>query len=151
MNVNDWRNKLSDERPMTLEESARLDAALQATEDPNVLNAIKAMGDAEPSLAWRSSLNARLMATANKKRKQAVLYRASWAFACGCALWVGLLLVQPRQAQTEPSQDPKVAQASIEELILDDHFDAMSQASLGIYIGYGETEATKTTDDELRL
>ncbi len=144
------RAKRSDETLLTIEESMRLDAALEATENQIVVKSVKNLSDEEPSLAWRSSLNTRLGSAYTKKRSSTVWMRALWAVGCGCVAWIAFVFVTTVRPEERPIREHSVAQVSVEDAILADHQDAVSQTSLGIYIGYGDPQDAEASLDETR-
>lgn len=142
--------KLFAESPLSAEESLRLDAALEATQDPSLSSAIRNLGDEEPSLAWRSGLNAKLFAISSKKKARVFWTRLTWATACGCAL---VLAFSVRPAPPEKSGHSAIVASgsTVEDAIMADHQDAVSQTSLGIFVGYGDSQSAEALFNEPRL
>ena len=107
---------------------SRLDSAGQQT----ISKMVQSLPDDTLSMAWRSSLNERLMETAVKKRKK---QRLAWvlrpALGLGLASVLAVVVMfQPRMHQTNP-----VADRGLETAILADHhnsviFNEVSSAGL---------------------
>lgn len=144
--------KAIDEKALSLEESVRLDAALEATQNSDMIRAVKNLGDDEPSLMWRSSLNTKLVGVSSHKRTKVVWTRFAWAAACGCA-FILTFSVRPGSPPNVVGDTNYVVapSTSIEDTILADHQDAVSQSSLGVYISYGDAMISEAPRDEPSL
>ncbi|MBS1715315.1 MAG: hypothetical protein JST30_13360 [Armatimonadetes bacterium] len=126
--------KLSEEQPMTPDVVLALDEALEASAGLGKI--VHDLPDPEPSLAWRSKLNGRLLAVSPKKRRTAVwtwLSGGVAATALAAFAFVSLSAKPPAPERPDAPNGP-VAQASagLEESLLTAHNDANLESGLGV-------------------
>lgn len=137
MTFNFWRKQNEDEHAFSLIESAQLDARLEASYDEALNAAIKNLDDPQPSLAWRSQLNARLASEVKRKKTKSVWMRTAYAGATAFVLFAAFALRPEPNDPVKSSQSVALANdVSIEEAILSDHQDSAAQTSLGIYVSH---------------
>lgn len=103
--------KIKAEKPLDWQESAELDLAL-ASQQP-LKNLVSALDDPEPSLAWRSELNEKLLAVAKKKKRQTfVPWLGGFAAAVACTAAV-VVFVTHQGHNGSPSRNPASFEAAL--------------------------------------
>ena len=125
--------KLWEEQPMTLDESLALDDALEAQAGLGRL--VHDLPDPEPSLAWRSALNGRLMAVSPKRRKSPVWTWLSGGVAATALAAFAFVNLIPETPNPEPRVDPApvvTSSTGVEESLLTAHNDANLESGLGV-------------------
>jgi hypothetical protein len=110
---------------------ARIDEALNGTDQQFIAQAIKHMPSEEPSLVWRSALNEKVRELAVAKKKTA----ARWAIlrpamGLGLAATLAVMFLKPMGIESEP-RSTIAQQAGIESLMADAHLDAERGYDLG--------------------
>lgn len=127
----DLLQKMISEQPLTAEESLRLDEALARQDESLLVKSLAAHTNDEPSLAWRSALNSRLGRSAGRARRAKFLgWGAGTAAVAAAALALVTLMTPPA-----PSPSLNMARsdkASLEELLITEHRDAVTRASLDV-------------------
>jgi hypothetical protein len=101
-------------------ESTSLDARLQAEDQQRVRQTVRALAEEVPSMAWRSALNERIYAEANKRRSRQRLW---WIFtpSIGVAVAGALALVVFFKVPTRtarPELPPAVMASSLEDSLV---------------------------------
>lgn len=108
------RRKLEQGLPLDDQESKLLDSELERTQP--VSQWVRGLPDEEPSLAWRSSLNAKLGVMARvQRRKLFWRYGSAAATACACGLAVFLAVHLTMGPNGEP------ATGGVEEFMVQSH------------------------------
>ena len=131
-------NKILADEQLSAEESLRLDEALESKASAAAVSAVRALGDEAPSLAWRSDLNEKLMKGSRRRRTQ-VMWRYGLAVTAGAtAMFLFVNFSQPIPGKTTTFGEPAhVSQAaSLEDDVLSDHQNAMTQASMGVIVSF---------------
>jgi len=128
--------KMWEEQPMAPDEVLALDEALDA--QSGIGRIVHALPDPEPSLAWRSALNGRLLEVSPKKKK----WSLTWTWLSGgvaatalAAFAIVSLTAKTPQAEQTPSPASPVAQtpsSGLEESLLTAHNDANLESGLGV-------------------
>ena len=134
-----FEEKALQELPMTVEEALQLDAELEKGASRAVAGLVSQLPDNPPSLAWRSSLNDRLMRLRVVPRPVRVWIAgaaATAAVALCSLLWFPTL---QRGGQADRASVVGDSQQSLEEAILAEHQDSAGHASLGVYASFAET------------
>ena len=128
------KKKLIEEQALTIEESLRLDEALESqTIVPRLMGRLE---DGAPSLAWRSALNEKLLAQTGR-RKRVSTFRWVSGFAATTAICLVAFIAVPR-SQSGPIVDnpvTKVANSNgggLEESLLTAHLEADIESGLGV-------------------
>lgn len=127
--------KIEAEEQLSAEESLRLDEALEASD---VAGAVRALGDEAPSMAWRSQLNEKL-GKATRRQRTRVMWRYGLAVTAGASamfLFFSLGQQVPTENETLVARPPIADSTSLEDDILSDHQDAMTQASMGVIVSF---------------
>jgi hypothetical protein len=117
-------------------ESRELDESLASEAQQMIANAVRALPEDEPSLSWRSNLNARISDCARKSARKA---RFTWIAApsFGLACVIALAVFVRIGGGTAP------VATSIEQQILDAHRDeVLARAVAGRGLVAGETPRT---------
>ncbi len=133
--------KIVAENELSAEESLRLDEALEATGSAAARRAVRALHDDAPSMAWRSDLNEKL-GKASRRQRTLVTWRYGLAVTAGAtAMFLFVNFWQPGSIDGSTVIDPRpVAEsASMEDDILSDHQNAMTQASMGVIVSFDES------------
>ncbi|MBL8065395.1 MAG: hypothetical protein JNM34_05995 [Chthonomonadaceae bacterium] len=125
--------KLIGEQPVTLEEALTLDQALEAQVE--VRRAVSSLRESEPSLAWRSELNQRLLVGHKAARKSLVLRwigGASLVTAC-CAMF--LVLSRPTVKDDISNQHYVLTNSegpAVSDALFTAHREADMESGMGI-------------------
>ncbi|MCH8978937.1 MAG: hypothetical protein IH945_06805 [Armatimonadetes bacterium] len=133
--------KIVAESDLSAEESLRLDEALEAKGSAAVARAVRELPDDAPSMAWRSDLNEKL---GKASRKQRVL--VTWRYGLAVTAGATAMFLFVNFGQPGPVEDPIVRKGtqivestSLEDDILSDHQNAMTQASMGVIVSFDES------------
>lgn len=128
------KKKLANEQHLSVEEALRLDQALEA--ESNVSALMKSLEDEAPSLAWRSALNEKLIAsTGRRKRTYAVRWVSGFAATAAVAIFafVSLPRVNPIATDYQPQNTVKTVKSTgLEESLLTAHMEADIESGLGV-------------------
>ncbi len=138
----DLIRKLTDEQPLTAEESLRLDAALESADSVRFAQSVSRLADETPSLAWRSALNESLSKVSRRRRTGLVLRYGFGATAVAAASFLVVSFIQPFRAEDggkAPAVVDNRSESSLEDEIVAGHHDAMSRASLGVAVSFNES------------
>jgi hypothetical protein len=131
--------KLKSEKPLDWRESCELDLLLD--KDTKVSSVMSSLSDAEPSLAWRSQLNERLVKVAKRKRKLAFVPWVGGLVTAGAACFAVLMVTshptveRPVLVRTNPTVEAELftvhAQDARQTELVDDAQDgaAVEQSS----------------------
>ena len=133
--------KIEAENDLSAEESLRLDEALEATGSAGAGRIVRGLGDEAPSMAWRSDLNEKLF-KGSRRRRTAVIWRYGLAVTVGAAamfLFVNFDQPIPGKTTTFNETAPISQAASLEDDILSDHQNAMTQASMGVIVSFDQS------------
>jgi hypothetical protein len=131
------KKKLTDEQPLTVEETLRLDEAI---EGQTVVPALLAgLDDTSPSLAWRSELNQKLLLQSGRHKRHTTFRWFSGVAAAAALVAVAFLSV-PRPTKTEFVREPLAGVSkpavkegpSVEESLLTAHREADLESGMGI-------------------
>lgn len=120
----DLIKKLVEEQPLDLAESFELEQALER-QDSSML---KMLDRPEPSMAWRSRLNERLVALEPRPRRKWVLFSGTTVVALAAALFVFVVL--PRDAAPKATEAP----SELELALADAHGAADAAAQAGVLV-----------------
>jgi len=132
------KKKLMDEQPLTVEETLRLDQAIEAQ---NVVTGLMAgLEDQAPSLAWRSDLNQRLLLQSERHKRRSAFRWFSGFAAAAATVTAFTLFAIPRSVAPVIDDKPVVAKQStpakdgpsVEESILTAHREADLESGMGI-------------------
>ena len=133
--------KIVAENELSAEESLRLDEALEATGSAAAGRAVRELPDDAPSMAWRSDLNEKL-GKASRRQRTLLIWRYGLAVTAGAtAMFLAVSLGQPVPGKTTTLNEPPpvTEAASLEDDILSDHQNAMTQASMGVIVSFDES------------
>ncbi len=137
MNDRMLMKKVLEERPLTAEESLRLDEALESQSARLSQAILRDLPEEQPSLAWRSDLNAKLAHASQARKKRQTLLRWLPAMAApvaaGCAF---LLLTTTAPQRTITPGTVARHTESIEEKMVDLHQDALAPVAIGVQAPY---------------
>lgn len=126
--------KLQDGQALSVEETLRLDEALESSASSAAL--LHSLGDSAPSLTWRSELNQKLASVSKKSRRQSSFRWLSGFAAAATVVFVGFLAVPKAEQDTNPRQATSMARRSeatnIEESLVKAHFEADVESGLGM-------------------
>lgn len=138
MNDRTFMKKLLEERPLTAEESLRLDDALENQSGRLSQAILRDLPEDQPSLAWRSDLNTKLARASQAQKKRQVILRWLPAMAApvaaGCAFLL-LTTTAPQQSTVSPQSVARNTE-SIEEQMVDLHRDAVAPVAIGVQAPY---------------
>lgn len=106
--------KIKAEKPLDWQESAQLDLALSS--QAPIKNLVSALEDPEPSLAWRSELNQKLLAVAKRKKRQTIVpWLGGLAAAAACTAAITVFVTHghnnPNSGRNQPSFEAALAKA----------------------------------------
>lgn len=132
MNANqDWMKKLESEQALSMAESHQLDEQLKS--QSQIAQAIRALKDEEPSLAWRSQLNERLIGLQAPVAKSR--WNRRWGFAgLGTAVAATaslMIIMNAKQPVGAPVAMDQPNATSAEQILLDAHQGAVFALSTG--------------------
>lgn len=132
--------KIEAENDLSAEESLRLDEALEATGSAAAGRAVHALHDDAPSMAWRSDLNEKL-GKASRRQRTLVIWRYGLAVTAGAtAMFLVVSFGQPIPRGPTPVMPPQISDsASLEDDIVSDHQNAVTQISMGVIVSFDET------------
>lgn len=122
----EWIEKLESEGPLGIEDSLRLDQALEAQQPVSRL--VAGLPEDVPSLEWRSGLNAALAARAARPRRLWLGWASGLATTAACA--AAILAFGPKQGPAVPG--PSQTEASVEEMLMSAHNSTEAQEHLGL-------------------
>lgn len=125
--------KLMEEKPLTAEETLRLDEMLSGKSA--VAQVVNSLPEDEPSLAWRSELNSKLSAMTPKPRKSNFLkIFTAVAVPAAAAVALGLLVFPKLNPSPNSVSIPEVTSntGGIEEELLLAHNSAEERAALPV-------------------
>lgn len=126
-------NKLRDDHALTVEDTLRLDEALEAGKP--LAGLLKSLDDSTPSLAWRSELNQKLLLVSKKGRRSLGLRWVSGFAAVAAVTLVAFVAVRKPEPRPDVRRTVPVAQsvanANIEESLVKAHFEADMESGLG--------------------
>lgn len=137
----DILKKFVNEESLTMADSHELDQLLDASEPLGV--AMRELSDDEPSLAWRSSLNERLIAMHAPRRSRGRL----WGMArLGTAVAVTASIVfMAKPAETTAPSSLQSSSSSAEQILLDAHRMNVFALSTGAGDGSEPIQAQTST------
>lgn len=126
------RNKVRDEQPLSLEETLRLDEALETQTAVGVF--VGELSDGEPSLEWRSGLNNRLLATRTVKKRRTWFTWGSVGIAtAAAATWIVMMPLGNKPSPPEPRRPvARQSNGSIEESLISAHREADLESGMGV-------------------
>ena len=130
---NELMKKLIEEKPLTAEETLRLDEMLGGKSAAAHL--VNSLPEDEPSLAWRSELNSKLSAMTPKPRKNNFLKLfTAVAVPAAAAIALGLYVFPKLNPSPDSISVPEVTAKSggIEEELLLAHNSAEERAALPV-------------------
>ena len=131
---------LADEQ-LSAEESLRLDQALELKGSTAAGRAVGELPDEAPSMAWRSDLNEKL-SKGSRQHRNLLMWRYGLAVSAGAtAMFLIVNFGQPIADNAAPFSDPPLVTDSttLEDDILSDHQNAMTQISMGVVVSFDES------------
>lgn len=126
--------KLQDEQALSVEETLRLDEALETS--ASTAGLLNSLDESAPSLAWRSDLNQKLASVSRKTKRQSSFRWLSGFAAAATLVFVAFLALPKSRPTVNPNRVTSVARKSeatnIEESLVKAHFEADVESGLGM-------------------
>lgn len=127
------KRQIVDESTLSLQQALELDEALE--QQGPVARLVGALSDEQPSLAWRSELNAKLERSAARARRSSLSVKwlsglAAAAALATCAVFVAPLFTSPQQPEPLVLTEPKTP--SVEESLVSAHKEADLESGFGV-------------------
>jgi len=123
-----WHERVKSEQPLDVQDALRLDESLEATSSVRTL--VQSLADDEPSLAWRSELNEKLMGARRPARGGWRLWLPVGGSAVAAAC-LALAFFRPSPEPTTPVASANESN-SVEAIILQSHREADATTVLGV-------------------
>jgi hypothetical protein len=138
VNKNELMKKLAAEQPLTPAEALMLDELLEA--QGHVKATVSNLDCPEPSLAWRSDLNAKLKAVGPKRKSKPLWAWGSGILATGAAA-LAFVMFAPRST---PVSTPTAVSQDLATDILDGHDSDSIQVAMDVRVPDNDSTTSST-------